>query len=1024
MSMPAWLNDAHPFPNGDNATFSHATDPSLAFMQNAPTSLDYTQLQQNGSAHNGIYPTQSLVPSKRPRAREDSVAASPRQTPGAIPGSRSQTPQQTSYAGFPSAINGGQHFQGGAPYQQFASTNNTTSPSPVMQNQMFNPQALPQRVQTSSPAMFSPPPQNFGSQASPVSSEHGSRNNTPQNGGHAYTQGMPYPGTPGQPFNPSIAAGSQGPSMTQYNPGIQQQQRMHEIRQQQLMRQLHANNSALQSRHHGNQMNTPAGPQAPMTSYQMAARAQQAAQATQQAMMRSSNPEQLIRNVAQYMQQKGYPFNPHPTAAGFSINFYHLFSIVMKQGGSKRLTSASQWAQLAASLQIPQQHLTVAAQELHNYWQVNLASFESWYVQQQQQQRQRAINEQMKMTNPSGDPSVAAGQWSPAGQMVSQSPGPQPPRSMHTPMPVQSDYPNIGRPNQTNQNHDPRQLQQSLLTPQQINVQSRPPNMYNMSQANSNHLPQVSTQVDKTSSMSAQGTSSAINDESRPSSNRKSGTALESRKKPLSPVLSPKMEPKGSPPTHGGLQVRFLQKRLMIEEPSRRDKDKAKDKEDLQLIDDLQSSRPWVPNMEELGLIDIQALVLSLRSGLNAEVRLALDTLSIMSAMGAPELPRCESLIEVLIECADEQVDVLAEHATEVSDDMLITSYDEMIRGCAVENQAVQEVPEFGSLDYELDRAVERLLCITRILRNLSFARGANLSGLTEPSIVKLITTVIRYLGTRVMLLRTYQHTLDFSKDVIVLLSNVSQDIDLPGREEAFCLLHFLLSFAPSPTATDFNNEELAFSHYNPAVHRYYPLAVDTFAKLLARDDPNRTLYRSLFLADSTSSPPYGTLTRAFGLAIAGIPIYDNPAEFPHIIKNPNRMHTMAQGLLAAEIVSGLIPTFEHSLARSWLTSRDSFASSLVEITLFFGHPTVSTSTRYSNSQYAEVERAVSASIAQHSAAVLVKLAERAKDPDTRTSSLPSSIMPRRTRFLDALKSDHLNGYLLRQLCVYADMYS
>lgn len=1022
MSMPAWLNDAHAFPNGDNGTFSHTADPSLAFMQNTPASLDYNQLQQNGSAHNGIYPTQSLVPSKRPRAREDSVAASPRQTPGAIPASRSQTPQQASYAGFPGAINGGHHFQGSAPFQQFSSSNNTTSPSPVMQNQMFNPQALPQRVQTGSPAMFSPPPQNFGPQASPVSSDHGSRNNTPQNGGHAYAQGMPYAGTPGPSFNPSIPGSNQGASMTQYNQNIQQHQRMNDIRQQQLMRQLHANNSAVQNRHHASQMNTPAGAQAPMTSFQMAARAQQA-QATQQAMMRSANPEQLIRSVAQHMQQKGYPFNPHPTAAGCPINFYHLFSMVMKQGGSKRFTTASQWAHLAASLQIPQQNITVAAQELHNYWQVNLASFESWYVQQQQQQqqRQRAMHEQMKMANQSGDPPVAPGQWSPAGQMVSQSPGSQPPRSMNAQMPVQSDYPNMGR---ANQNHDPRQLQQNgLLTSQQINAQTRQSNMYNMPQTTSNHLPQVSTQIDKTT-MSAQGLNSAINDESRPSSNRKSGTALESRKKPLSPVLSPKMEPKGSPPTHGGLQVRFLQKRLMIEEQSRRDKDKAKDKEDLQLIDDLQSSRPWVPNIEEFGLIDIQALVLSLRSGLNAEVRLALDTLSIMSAMAPPELPRCESLIEVLIECADEQVDVLAEHATEVSDDMLITSYDEIVRGCAVENQTMQEVPEFGSLDYELDRAVERLLCITRILRNLSFARGASLSGLTEPSVVKLMTTVIRYLGTRNMLLRTYQHTLDFSKDIIVLLSNVSQDIDLPGREEAFCLLHFLLSFAPSPTATDTNNEELAFSHYNPAVHRYYPLAVDILAKLLARDDPNRTLYRSLFLADSTSSPPYGSLTRAFGLAIAGIPIYDNPAEFPHIIKNPNRMHTMAQGLLAAEILSGLIPTFEHSLARSWLTSRDSFASSLVEITLFFGHPTVSTSTRYSNSQYADVERAVSASIAQHSAAVLVKLAERAKDPDARTSSLPSSIMPRRKRFLDAMKSDHLNGYLLRQLCVYADMYS
>lgn len=1014
MSMPAWLNDAHSYPNGDNGAFNHTADPSMAFMQNTPTSLDYTQLQQNGSAHNGIYPTQSLVPSKRPRPREDSVAASPHQTPGAIPATRSQTPQQTPYSGFQGGINGGHHFQGSAHYQQYGNANGTTSPSPVMQNQMFNPIGLPQRMQTASPALFSPPPHHFPSQVSPVSSEHGSRNNTPQTGGQTYSQGMSYAGTSSQPFNPPVAANNTGTPMAQYNQSIQQQQRMHEIRQQQLMRQLHANNSVVQDRQSGLQMNPAAGTQAHVANYQMAARAQQA-QAAQQALMRSGNPEQLIRSVAQFMQQRGEPFNPHPTAAGHSINLYQLFSMVIKQGGSRRFTTPSQWAQLAASLQIPQQQLAVAAQELHNYWRDNIAGFESWYVQQQ---RQRAMNDQMRMTAQSGDPSATRSQWSPTGQVVSQPPGLQPQRSMNTQMAVQSDLANAGRPNQI---HDPRQLQQNgFPTSQQTNAQSRPTNIYNVPPAGSSRPQHMSAPTNKVD-MSAQVLN---NDGARPSSNRKTDTAFTPRKKSLSPVLSPKMDPKGSPLTHGGLQVLFLQKRL-TEDPTKREKDRDKDNKDIQLIDDFQTSRPWVPSIEELGLVDIQALILSLRSGLVPEIRLALDTLGVISqsAMVPLELQKCENLIEALIECADEQVDLLAEHATEVSDDMLINSYDETVRGCVLESQTMQEVPDFGSLDYELDRAVDRLLCITKILRNFSFARGASLSGLAEPSVVKLMTTVIRYLGTRNMLLRTHQNSLNFSKDIVVLLSNVSQEIDLSGKEEAQCLLYFLLSFAPSPAAASVDDLELTFTHYNPAVHRYYPLAVDILAKLLARDDPNRTLYRSIFLADSTSTPPFETLTRSFGLAIAGIPVYDNPAEFPHIIKNQNRMHTMAQGLLAADILTGLIPGSEHSLARSWLTSQDSFASSLVEITLVFGHATMSP-VKYPNSGYAELERCVSSSIAQHSAAVLVKLAERAKDLDTSDSLLPSSIMPRRKRFLDAMKSDHLNGHLLRQLCIYAGMHS
>lgn len=49
------------------------------------------------------------------------------------------------------------------------------------------------------------------------------------------------------------------------------------------------------------------------------------------------------------------------------------------------------------------------------------------------------------------------------------------------------------------------------------------------------------------------------------------------------------------------------------------------------------------------------------------------------------------------------------------------------------------------------------------------------------------------------MVLRTHQNLQDFSKDIVTFLTNVSQEIDLPGKEEAMCILQFLLSFAPSP---------------------------------------------------------------------------------------------------------------------------------------------------------------------------------------------------------------------------------
>ena len=806
--------------------------------------------------------------------------------------------------------------------------------------------------------------------------------------------------------------------MTQYNQAsqsMQQQQRMHDIRQQQLMRQLHANNNAVQSRHHGVPMNPPAGTPAQMASYPMAARAQQA-QAAQQALTRPPGPEQFIRSVATFMQQRGLPFNPNPTAAGRPINLYQLFYMVLKPGGSKRFTTAPQWAQLAATLQVPQQHLQLAAQELHNYWQNNLASFESVYIQQQQ--RQRA--EQMRMNGQLGDPATVQGQWSPGRQVVSHSPNSQQNRPMSSQLPATPDYLNSVRPNQ---NHDPRQSQQNgYLTPQQINAQSRQSNSFNLPQSLSTLPQQGNAHIDKGAlSLQAVNANSTIKEEPRTSSNRKPDISyeLQPRQRPISSEFSPSISPMVSPITHGGLQVVYLKKRPSTDHVSGGHMQQL----DEPLVEALDQSRPWVPNAEEFGLIDIRALILSLRSGLHAEVRLALDTLARLSTYRhevVPDLQQSEDLLEALVECADDQVDLLAEYATEVSDEMFISSYDEMVRGCAAENHTLQEVPKFGSLDYELDCAVARLLCITTILRNFSFYRTGGPSRLAESVVVKFMTTVIRYLGTRNMLLRTQKNTLRFSKDIITLLSNIAQDVDLPGREEALCILQFLLSFAPLPTPVSVGSEEVTFSHYDPAVHRYYPLAVDILAKLLARDEPNRTYYRSILLADSASSPPFETLTRTFGLAIAGIPMH-NP-EFLTIIRSQDRMPTMAQGLLAAEILSGFIPGSENSLARAWLTSQDSFASSLLEIALIHSDPAVSSLGKFPPGQYPDPERSGSASIVRHSVAVLVKLAERSKDPNTPALMLPSAILPKRKRFLEAMRSNNMNGHLIRQLCVYSGM--
>ncbi|KAL1835179.1 hypothetical protein VTK73DRAFT_6098 [Phialemonium thermophilum] len=220
---------------------------------------------------------------------------------------------------------------------------------------------------------------------------------------------------------------------------------------------------------------------------------------------------------------------------------------------------------------------------------------------------------------------------------------------------------------------------------------------------------------------------------------------------------------------------------------------------------ELESWKPNLPSPYELGNIDIHALTKSLQSGIHGEVRLALDTLALVTAAAQPglyiDLRLCDDLVETLIDCAEEQVDLLVENTVEVSDEILITSYEDVARACRIEKMAVRHVPAFGSPDYELDRAVDRLVCVTTILRNLSFIPD-NQKLLADDTVIKFLCVVLRYLGTRNMLLRTQTNTLDFMKDVITFLSNVATEVEIPGREQALCLLQFLLAFAPSPAIT------------------------------------------------------------------------------------------------------------------------------------------------------------------------------------------------------------------------------
>lgn len=999
MSMPNWLNDVQPFPNNDNGAFNPAGDPSMSFMQTPTTSsfefnhLQNQQLQQrmqNGNARNGspayhnpMYPTQPLIPSKRPRPREDSIGESPRQIPGALPASRSQTPQGV-YPGYQGAINGNQQFSGTPSYQQFQQAGSNPSQSPVMPNQSFNPQAAQQRVQTMSPSPFSPATQNFGgAHASPSQSEHGSRVNTPQNGGQHYAQVMPYGGGPGQSFTPPVGTPVNGAALSQYNQQSQNHQQQ-QLRMQQealRMRQLQ------QMRQHSSALN-----HLPQSSNHMSA-GQIAALRAQQGPPRPDNQGQLLQAIAQFMQQQQMQFIDRPLIAGRHIHSVQVFFNVLKMGGSKRVSTGGLWPKIAQILGVALEQCMSAGRELQSYWHGNLLPYET-YMQTQQHQRQvMADHTRVSNHNQGGDGNARQEAFSPTKQMHNR----QGQQLMQPPPHMHAQYQTPQRQMVNTQHESRPALQNGYMTPQQGQAQGRPSNLYSMPQLGMQAPPR--TGPPKEAQKPTTATKKEADDNRVPQVLENKNWRLEPNRVHLDEhkiFEATSLDNGETPPTYGGIEL-------------------APASNFLGTVDDLLKYKFSVPKVEELGVIDIRALTLSLRSGIHGEVRLALDTLASLTVeQTPPHLDNCEDMLEALIDCAEDQVDLLADHAAEVSDAMLISSYEEIARGCKIETATLQDVPEVGTLEYDLDRAVDRLICVTTILRNFSFLEQ-NHAALADPMVVRFMTTVIRYLGTRTMLLRTNLNALDFSKDVLTFLTNVSQRIDLPGKEEALCILHFLLSFAPSPAPHSTEDDEISFSSYIPAIHRYFPHAVDSLAKLLARGDPNRSFYRSIFAADNASTPPYDLLTRAFGLAIAAIPEYGH-VNTAGLVKL--RAPYLVQGLLAAEIIVSLIPASEHELAYKWLTSRDGFIFSLTRmVSEFSRQPQPSSQQRHVSGRMQDNDPHAIITITNRGLAVLKKLAEKAKDASGSAKGLPPEVMPDKRSVLSALVQANTGDDTVAMLC-------
>lgn len=956
-----------------------------------PAQFANPQMQQrmpNGTMHpqaafqNQNFGVGQVVPSKR---SSDGMVMSPGPGQNQNNASRSQTPMQP-----------GTPFQGGQPGQQFPNpyqhlqqaNSADASPSPTIQNQQFRPpQQPPQRMTSQSPANFPqmnvPPGQMSPTtptsqqqpqqpqQAMSMSPQPQQQNFSPNLGG-GQGFGQPFPnqammqaGMPGGMHNMNAAGmNPAGMNMTaEAQMQARMQQRQYQLMQQARMQamgrgmpgQMGGPMSAQMAAQMGQQFPGGMPQRAPsMANGQQQSQVQQQQQQQQphtqpqqqqqqgqgqpqgqqpgqpgQPGQQAANPQEKARmwlaSLAASLQAQGKPFNANPPIAGRNVNLYMLWVCIVQLGGSQRVNAMNGWTAVATKLGFPNN--PTAAQEIKNAFEMYISGYEKQAYARQAQR------------------SAAAAQMN-ARQGLNASQG-SPTRATH------------GTP------QDAQQAQQAQLgnaMPQQGHQQpqqGQPMGAQNQMQQQQNQLQRPGSQMQNGMPMAA------MPGQQMQQQGRQASIPRQDSVPPQMQEASPAPGIKGEPQTPG-----------IKREPSVVE-DKREYVPQKKVLEQTHGGYPvdavfW--NTKEIAAMahesvraqtmffaDIKALTLSLESGIASEVRYAIDTIADLTSKtvywkdgpharqpipGVVILDKCGDLLDAVLDSIEEHLDFLSP-SEPPSDNLILPTYEDLLRLSRGEHDYLRDDVEAGTKEHALLNAADRLIALLGIISNLSMDQF-NQAPLATSNAVTLIANAIGRIGSRPLFLRSNENTLDFYKLVVVFLSNVAgTKLELQSREEATNILYFILAFAPQPPPSLKQGQAVEFVGYNPGIHRYMPPAVDALAKILARQEPNRSFYRTIFSAPSSAADsirPLDLLTRAFGLAVAFLPdrtkgplLFD--AEI-NLLKL--RKAYLAQGMLAADILASLIPTPSSSesqtinVARAWLEADSRWPASLVRMAFLF----------------------------------------------------------------------------------------
>ncbi|KAL9050879.1 MAG: hypothetical protein Q9162_006354 [Coniocarpon cinnabarinum] len=913
-------------PNGINPSFDQngAHGPygqSFSAPTASPGTFDFTSQFPNHSGqrfpdgltnntspsiHQSPFQVPSVIPQKR--ARDDQVGASPHPPQTNLGLSRSQTPSQPPFNQYGTQAPP-PNFQTPTPFQHLQASNHAT-PSPNPSSQQFRPP-------TSQPAMSSPP--NFPNQhpqAGPFASMANSMNrmSTPQNASNHFMSSMP----PGASMPPGLSGGmgAAGPQMPGQMPMMRgqmpmqnmspQQQEMYKQYQQQMMARQHQMRNMGQMPQ-GAQVNGMTPPQRAAMAGGMGGN-MAGKMAIPPGADRATPQMQAMQFMSQlqaFLHSQGQQLEPNPTVCGNSIHYFQLFQLFVRL---KPLQNPQAWPIMMQQLRIPPPQQNQAIQELRGLYERNLMAFGRHYASMVEKQKQI---QQGRMP----------GQGSPTSEQ-----GPRPPVPPgFPPQPAQAQASSASSPAAKN-----RVRTNSSAAPDGLdrNTPSKAPSV--TGQTSSPHqFPQGSpvplkiSQLDEDDDQAqAEGVKS-----------KKSSVQAQDPRTLFDPEYKPR---RYNMDTHGGLALDALAEHGGI------------------LYDYKTFQR-----FEELGPVDLPALTMSLQSGIHEEIASALDQLAALSQRPL-YLGECLDLVDILLEIGREQLQRLSD-GTEPSANLQIMPMEDLVRSCRADSLDFRKDRPFGTPGYDKRHATDRLLAVTTIFRNLSFPfmerhnyereSEHNRHILASPDMQSFYAKAIRLLNESTSPLESNHDHLEIMKDVVVFLSNVSETMIITGEDDARAFLVFLLAFAPKTIRVS-GRKNYSFTTYEPLKHQYLPNAIDSLAKMLARDEPNRGMIKTILHNDLSvvSDSSRALFTKAFATGIAPIPdkSFNTTSSGGPLRLVERRKPFITQAMLILDILSTLVPATlgppgpdetsgSASLQRQWLESEDAWASRIIHLVIAMG---------------------------------------------------------------------------------------